>query len=72
MRQLLSTGLRDAYEVDGAGRPVTWPNGRPIPPFVQIDHVLVRGLDVQSVEDVRIPGSDHDAVVAHLVVPERR
>jgi len=71
MRQLQSTGLRDAHEVAGAGRPLTWPHGRTLPPFVQIDHVLVRGLDVESVTDVRVPGSDHDAVVAHLVVPAR-
>jgi endonuclease/exonuclease/phosphatase (EEP) superfamily protein YafD len=69
MRQLLATGLRDAHEVAGAGRPVTWPNGRMLPPFVQLDHVLVRGLDVESADDVRVPGSDHDAVIAHLVVP---
>lgn len=72
MRHLLDTGLRDAHEVAGAGRPVTWPNGRTVPPFVQIDHVLVRGVDVESAEDVRIPGSDHDAVIAHLVVPTER
>ena len=69
MRQLLATGLRDAHEVAGVGRPVTWPNGRNVPPFVQIDHVLVRGLDVRSAKDVRVPGSDHDAVVVRLVVP---
>ena len=72
MRHLQSTGLRDAHEVAGAGRPVTWPQGRTLPPFVQIDHVLVRGLDVESATDVRVPGSDHDAVVARLVVPARR
>jgi endonuclease/exonuclease/phosphatase (EEP) superfamily protein YafD len=69
MRELLAAGVRDAHEAAGAGRPPTWPNGRLVPPFVQIDHVLVRGLDVKSAEDVRIPGSDHDAVVAHLVLP---
>lgn len=72
MRRLLSAGLRDAHEVAGAGRPATWPQGRPFPAFVHIDHVLVRGLDVDSAEEVRIPGSDHDAVVVRLVVPTRR
>jgi len=72
MRQLSSTGFRDAHEVAGAGRPLTWPHGRGVPPFVQLDHVLVRGVDVESAADVRVPGSDHDAVVAHLVVPTRR
>jgi endonuclease/exonuclease/phosphatase (EEP) superfamily protein YafD len=69
MRALLGSGLRDAHEVVGAGRVRTWPNGRTVPPFVHLDHVLVRGLDVESVRVVRIPGSDHDAVVAHLVIP---
>ena len=69
MRELLGAGLRDAHEVAGAGRARTWPNGRALPPFVHIDHVLVRGLDVESAKAVRIPGSDHAAVVAHLVIP---
>jgi endonuclease/exonuclease/phosphatase (EEP) superfamily protein YafD len=72
MRRLLDAGLSDAHEVAGAGRPLTWPHGRGVPPFVQIDHVLVRGVDVESATDVRVPGSDHDAVVAHLVVPTGR
>jgi len=72
MRDVMGTGLRDAHEVAGAGRPATWPNGRALPPFVQLDHVLVRQVGVDSVDDVRVPGSDHDAVVAHLVVPAGR
>jgi endonuclease/exonuclease/phosphatase (EEP) superfamily protein YafD len=71
MRELLATGLRDAHEVAGAGRPTTWPRGRGFPAFVHIDHVLVRGVDVASVEELRLPGSDHDAVVARLVLPAR-
>lgn len=69
MRELLQTGLRDAHEVAGAGRPPTWPSGRSVPPFVHIDHVLVRGVDVASAEEVPIPGTDHIAVLAHLVAP---
>jgi endonuclease/exonuclease/phosphatase (EEP) superfamily protein YafD len=72
MRELLAAGLRDAHEVAGAGRPVTWPNGRTLPPFVHLDHVLVRGVGVESADDVGVPGSDHDAVIAHLVVPAGR
>lgn len=71
MRELLETGLRDAHEVAGAGRPPTWPRGRSVPPFVHIDHVLVRGVDVDSAEEVRVPGTDHVAVLVHLVVPAR-
>jgi endonuclease/exonuclease/phosphatase (EEP) superfamily protein YafD len=69
MRQLMAPGLRDAHEVAGAGRPATWPRERGFAPFVHIDHVLVRGLDVASATEVTIPGSDHKAVVARVVVP---
>jgi endonuclease/exonuclease/phosphatase (EEP) superfamily protein YafD len=72
MRALLETGLRDAHEVAGAGRPRTWPRGKSVPPFVHIDHVLVRGVDVGSAQELRIPGSDHDAVLVDLVVPAHR
>jgi endonuclease/exonuclease/phosphatase (EEP) superfamily protein YafD len=71
MRRLMSPGLRDAHEVAGAGRPATWPRERGFAPFVHIDHVLVRGLDVASATEIVIPGSDHEAVVARLVVPAR-
>jgi endonuclease/exonuclease/phosphatase (EEP) superfamily protein YafD len=69
MRELLAGGLRDAHEAAGAGRPPTWPHGRWVPAFVQLDHVLVRGVDVDSADETRIPGTDHDAVVVDLVVP---
>jgi hypothetical protein len=69
MRELLAGGLRDAHEAAGAGRPPTWPHGRWVPAFVQLDHVLVRGVDVDSADETRIPGTDHDAVIVDLVVP---
>jgi endonuclease/exonuclease/phosphatase (EEP) superfamily protein YafD len=72
MRQLMAGGLRDAHEVAGAGRPPTWPRLRVLPPFVHIDHVLVRGLDVASAREVTIPRTDHAAVIADLVVPARQ
>jgi len=71
MRQLMAPGLRDAHEVAGAGRPTTWPRERGFAPFVHIDHVVVRGVDVASATEVVIPGSDHEAVIARLVVPAR-
>lgn len=72
MRQLLAQGLRDAHEVAGAGRPRTWPNQRSWPAFVHLDHVLVRGIEVESVQEVLIPGSDHDAILAELIVPDEQ
>jgi endonuclease/exonuclease/phosphatase (EEP) superfamily protein YafD len=73
-RAVLDRGrLADAADVVGAGSwpGYTWPAGLPvIAPFVRLDHVLltpnsvrVRGLDV-----VDIPGTDHRAIVAALVV----
>lgn len=44
----------------------TWgprPNG---PRLLRIDHVLVRGLEVTEVDVIRIPGSDHSAVLCEL------
>jgi len=69
MRNLLTNGLRDAHEIAGEGRPATWPNHRSPPPFVHLDHVLVRGIDVASAQEIRLAGTDHDAIVADLIVP---
>jgi endonuclease/exonuclease/phosphatase (EEP) superfamily protein YafD len=69
LRALLDAGFRDAHELSGAGRPPTWPHGRTLPAFVHIDHVLVRGVDVASLQTLRVPGSDHSAVLADLVLP---
>lgn len=62
--------LRTLDDAAGAsGRPLvrTWPHGRRVPPFVALDHVLTRGLAVDGYETVRVPGSDHDAVLVGLV-----
>ena len=56
-----------------------WQRGRPEPRAVLagdlnasaghpgFDHVLTRGLAVESFEAVRVPGSDHDAILVDLV-----
>lgn len=71
-RTLLDTGLRDAHDVVGRGLARTWPAGLPV---LHLDHVLVRDgaggrLGVRAVREVPVPGSDHLAVVADLVVRE--
>ncbi|MFF5635459.1 endonuclease/exonuclease/phosphatase family protein [Streptomyces sp. NPDC012825] len=67
-RAILREGrLRDAAWAAGKSRAATWPVEGPLPPYVQIDHVLVS--DEFSVEDVRfldLAGSDHRAVLADL------
>jgi len=71
LRRLLDTGYEDAAAEIGAGLRGTWPAGRRLPPPVAIDHVLadprigVRAYSVQA-----IPGTDHRAVLAELVLPQ--
>jgi endonuclease/exonuclease/phosphatase (EEP) superfamily protein YafD len=69
-RRLTATGLRDAHDERGRGLARTWPAALPV---LHLDHVLVRDgrgarLGVRDVREVRLPGSDHLAVVADLVV----
>ncbi|MFI9119385.1 endonuclease/exonuclease/phosphatase family protein [Streptomyces bikiniensis] len=67
-RAVLKDGrLRDAAWAAGKSRAATWPMEGPLPPYVQIDHVLVS--DEFSVDDVRfldLDGTDHRAVLADL------
>ncbi len=69
-RTLLTDGVRDAHEEVGAGLARTWPARLPV---LHLDHVLVKNgsgvqIDVCSVRELRVPGSDHLAVVADLAV----
>ncbi|MFF8511628.1 endonuclease/exonuclease/phosphatase family protein [Streptomyces sp. NPDC015492] len=59
-------GLQDAARRANESRLPTWPTEGPLPPFVQIDHVLVRDFSVRGVRVLDLPGSDHRAVVADL------
>jgi endonuclease/exonuclease/phosphatase family metal-dependent hydrolase len=69
-RDLLATGLSDAAEVTGKGLAPTWPVNSPAPAFVAIDHVLVSpGIQVLDFDVVTLPGTDHAAVAARLVLP---
>jgi endonuclease/exonuclease/phosphatase (EEP) superfamily protein YafD len=68
-RQLLSSGqLRDAAELAGSGLQRTWsPVGWP--GLLHLDHVLVNHLiDARTTSVERLPGSDHRAVLARLVI----
>lgn len=71
LRDLLARGYRDAAEVTGDGLVGTWGpyDGDPIPP-VAIDHVLADGrVGVRDFSAHAVPGSDHRAVIAELVLP---
>ncbi|MCZ0980303.1 endonuclease/exonuclease/phosphatase family protein [Streptomyces diastatochromogenes] len=67
-RAILRAGhVQDAARVASTSRTPTWPTEGPLPPYVQIDHVLVS--DHFSVAGLRFPaltGSDHRAVLADL------
>ena len=71
LRALLRTGYRDAARVLGRGFVPTWPYaayGRI--PRVTLDHVLAdRRILVRTVAAHRIPGSDHRALYAELILP---
>ncbi|WP_020380148.1 endonuclease/exonuclease/phosphatase family protein [Nocardiopsis potens] len=70
LRSLLSTGYVDAAAEVGAGLEATWPAGGGLP-GVAIDHVLAdRRIGVREVTVHEVPGTDHRAVLAELVLPE--
>jgi endonuclease/exonuclease/phosphatase (EEP) superfamily protein YafD len=70
LRDLIARGYRDAADVAGLGLEPTWPNKGSLPPLVTIDHVLAdRRLGVVDYEVEDVPGSDHRAVYAKLVLP---
>ena len=70
LRRLLDTGYEDAAASVGAGLRATWPNGRRLPPPVAIDHVLAdERCGVRAFSVHPIPGTDHRAVLAELVLP---
>jgi endonuclease/exonuclease/phosphatase family metal-dependent hydrolase len=68
-REVLDRGYTDAADAVGAGLQTTWP-ARGRGPSVAIDHVLVPdAVGVRRVLVREVPGSDHRAVIAELVLP---
>ena len=69
LRRLLSRGYVDAADATGDGLRPTWPTTGRRPPLT-IDHVLFpRPIKVRRVTLDTIPGSDHRALIAELVLP---
>ncbi|MFD4373564.1 endonuclease/exonuclease/phosphatase family protein [Streptomyces sp. NPDC058486] len=65
--------LLDAARATGSSRTPTWPAEGPLPPFVQIDHVLTTpDLTAVATRFLPIPGSDHRAVLADLDLHDGR
>lgn len=65
-RELAHT-MTDAHYAEGEGWVRTWPQGRRLlRPFIALDHVLVREMNVVDAGLVRLPQTDHAAVWARL------
>lgn len=63
----MAEGMTDAQRATGSGWVRTWPNGKsPLPAFVALDHVLVRGFEVVASGTVTIRETDHRAVWARV------
>ncbi len=62
----LESMLDDAQRLSGSGWVRTWPKESLIPPFVHLDHVMIRGFGVVKTGEATIPGTDHSAVWARL------
>jgi endonuclease/exonuclease/phosphatase (EEP) superfamily protein YafD len=70
-RDLLTNGYRDAAEQAGAGRELTYPANDHIPPFMGIDHFLTRDCTAVSSHTVELPGTDHRALLATVMLPRQ-
>jgi endonuclease/exonuclease/phosphatase (EEP) superfamily protein YafD len=70
-RALLRGGYRDAAEQAGAGFCPTFPDDMFIPPLFAIDHVLTLRCVAVAANTVSVPGSDHRALRATIVIPDR-
>ena len=63
----VAENMTDAHQAAGEGWVPTWPEGRRLNrPFIQLDHVLARGLNVVDAGTVRLPMTDHAAVWARM------
>jgi len=70
LRDLISSGYRDAGDAEGKGLDFTWPSHRSFPPLVTIDHILAdRRIAIDDYEVHDLPGTDHRAVTASLSLP---
>jgi len=69
LRRLLARGYVDAADATGDGLQLTWPTTGARPPLT-IDHVLFPApITVRSVNLHTLPGSDHRALIAELLLP---
>jgi endonuclease/exonuclease/phosphatase (EEP) superfamily protein YafD len=68
-RRLLGSRFVDATREWGAGPTVTWPEGSQVPALFALDHVVVeKDMPVSDVVTMQVPGTDHRALLATVVV----
>jgi endonuclease/exonuclease/phosphatase (EEP) superfamily protein YafD len=68
-REFLTHGFHDSHIWTGHGLSRSWPMDWPIPPFVRLDHALVRdGVIPTHIQDFTVPGSDHRGFVVDLAI----
>ena len=69
-RDMLGARFADAARQVGRGFTMTWPANRGVvPPMIAIDHIVVdQGVSTGQMQVLRIPGSDHAALLATLAV----
>lgn len=71
LRRVIDTGYRDAADVAGVGLTMSWPyDEKWYVPKVALDHILAdRRVGIGTVSVHGIPGGDHRAIFAELVLP---
>ncbi len=70
VRHVLDRGFYDAADATGDGLHATWPRDHVVP-MITIDHVLApQTIRTRKVSTHDVPGSDHRALIAELVLPE--
>lgn len=71
LRRVIAGGYRDAGAATGRGLLPTWPFAINHYPPVTLDHVLVdRRLGITRYQVMKVPGSDHRAVLTEVTVPQ--
>ena len=67
LRLLQADGYRSSTDLAGAGHRPTYPANEPVPPLIEIDHVLLGpGLSATASTTVNVAGSDHLGVLAEI------
>lgn len=68
-RNLLTNGYADSADQAGAGRLRSYPSNERIPPFMGIDHLLVRDATATTTSTTTVKDSDHRTLLATVMAP---